>query len=119
MTTFTRIPNSDPLDDTTQVSQILYDDIPVAWIEHNLKRVILHYKDDWYYIDGNNITVRQVVEAIGYKRSIVTWAERGERYDVLDSLVVTAPQNTIRVFSNPVKYLDYSEYDDIELESIY
>ena len=115
MATFTRISNSDIID-TTQVSQILYDDIPVAWIEYDLKNIIVHYKDDWYYAEGNNLTIRQVVEAIGYKRVVVTWAKNGERYDILDELVIKAPQNTIRIFSNPVRYLEYSEYDDIELE---
>lgn len=112
--TFTRIEN---IQETTQVSQIIYDNIPVAWIEYDkLKRVIIYYKDDWYYINGENITVQKVVEAIGFKRFIVSWAERGERYEVRDELVINAPLNTIRIFSNSKNYLDYSEYDDIELE---
>jgi len=112
--TFTRIEN---IQETTQVSQIIYDDIPVAWIEYDsLKRVIVYYKEEWYYINGENITVQKVVEAIGFKRFVVSWAERGERYEVRDELVINAPQNTIRIFSNSNNYLDYSEYDDIDLE---
>ena len=124
--TFTRIKNiqdaqgtsQDTSQDTTQVSQIIYDNIPVAWIEYDtLKRVIVYYKEDWYYVDGENLTVQKVVEALGYKRFVVSWAERGERYEVRDSLVLHAPQHTIRVFSNPNHYIDYSEYDDLELET--
>jgi hypothetical protein len=112
MTTFTRIEN---LQDTTQVSQIIYDNIPVAWIEYDdLKRVIVYHKDEWYHVDGENLTIRKILEALGYKRYVVSWAERGERYDVHDELVVNAPSNTIRIFSNPQNYLDYSEYDDLE-----
>jgi len=81
-----------------------------------LKRVIVYYKEEWYYINGENITVQKVVEAIGFKRFVVSWAERGERYEVRDELVINAPQNTIRIFSNSNNYLDYSEYDDIDLE---
>ena len=120
--TFTRIENiqdaqstSQSTQDTTQVSQIIYDNIPVAWIEYDtLKRVIVYYKEDWYYVDGDNLTVQKVVEALGYKRFVVSWAERGERYEVRDSLVLHSPQCTIRIFSNPNHYLDYSEYDDLE-----
>jgi len=101
--------------DTTQVSQIIYDNIPVAWIEYDtLKRVIVYQKDDWYYVNGDNLTVQKVVEALGYKRFVVSWAERGERYEIRDELVIHAPQCSIRVFSNPNHYLDYSEYDDLE-----
>lgn len=114
MTTFTHIKNN--LLDTTQVSQILYDDIPVFSIEYALNRVVVSIKNEWYYVDGENLTIRKVIEALGYKRCIVTWASHGERYDVLDELVINAPQNTIRIFSNPVRYLEYSEYDDIYLE---
>ena len=81
-----------------------------------MKRVIVYYKEEWYYINGENITVQKVVEAIGFKRFVVSWAERGERYEVRDELVINAPQNTIRIFSNSNNYLDYSEYDDIDLE---
>jgi len=113
--TFTRIENIQ--EETTQVSQIIYDNIHVAWIEYDqLKRVIVYYKDDWYYINGENITVKKLVEALGFKRFIVSWAERGERYEVRDELVIKAPPNTIRIFSNPKDYSDYSEYDDLELE---
>jgi hypothetical protein len=112
--TFTRVEN---IQETTQVSQIIYDNIPVAWIEYDsLKRVIVYYKEEWYYINGENITVQKVVETIGFKRFVVSWAERGERYEVRDELVINAPQNTIRIFSNSNNYLDYSEYDDIDLE---
>ena len=111
--TFTRVEN---FQDTTQVSQIIYDNIPVAWIEHDSKRVIVYNNNDWYYINGDNLTIRRVVESLGYKRYIVSWVERGEKYDVHDMLVVNAPQNTIRIFSNPNNYLEYSEYEDIELE---
>ena len=118
MAIFTRIQHE--LLDTVQVSQILYDDIPVFWIEHVLKRVIVSMQNDWYYVDGENLgenlTIRKVIEALGHKRCIVSWASHGERYDVLDQLVINAPQNTIRIFSNPVRYLEYSEYDDIDLE---
>lgn len=112
--TFTRV--NEEMKETTQVSQILYDNVHVAWIEYDdLNRIIVFIKDDWYYVDGKNITVRNIVESLGYKRCIVTWASYGERYDVLDKLVLKAPQNTIRIFSNPTYYLDYSEYDDLEL----
>ena len=116
MPTFTRITN-ESIEETTQVSQILFDNIPVAWIEYNaLKRVIVSIKNEWYYIDGENLTIQKVVEALGYKRFVVSWAEKGERYEVRDELVINAPQNTIRIFSNSNNYLDYSEYDDIDLE---
>ena len=112
--TFTRTEN---IQETTQVSQIIYDNIPVAWIEYDsLKRVIVYCKEEWYYINGENITVQKVVEALGYKRFVVSWAERGERYEVRNKLVIHAPLNTIRIFSNSNNYLDYSEYDDIDLE---
>lgn len=116
MSTFTHITNIDLITDTTQISQILYDNIPVAWIEYDsFKRIIVHYKDEWYYIDGNNLTIRTIIYTLGYKRPIVTWTERGERYDVLDELVTEAPKNTIHIFTNPNDYLDYSEYDNVEL----
>lgn len=117
MTTFTRITNIGDIGDTTPISQILYDNVPVAWIEYDYcKNVIIHYKDDWYYINDKNITVRDIVTALGYKRPIVTWVAKGERYEVLDELIMTAHQNTIRIFTNPKEYLEYSEYDDFELE---
>ena len=124
--TFTRIENfqdaqgtsQSTSQDTTQVSQIIYDNIPVAWIEYDtLKRIIVYQKEDWYYVDGDNLTVQKVVEALGYKRFVVSWAERGERYEVRDKLVLDSPQCSIRIFSNPNQYLDYSEYDDLELET--
>lgn len=114
--TFTRL-TENIQEHTTQVSQIMYDNILVAWIEYDqLRRVIVYYKDDWYYIDGKNLTIRKVVEAIGYKRFIVSWTSHGERYDVHDELVIKAPQNTIHIFSNPNDYLEYSEYDDLDFE---
>jgi len=114
MTTFTRITNID-ISDTIQVCQIIFDNIPVVWIEYDLlKRIIVQFKDESYYIDGNNLTVRQVVNALNYKRPIVSWTQQGEKFDVLDELVVNAPLHTIHVFTNPKNYLDYSEYDDIE-----
>ena len=62
MSTFTHITNIDLITDTTQISQILYDNIPVAWIEYDsFKRIIVHYKDEWYYIDGNNLTIRTII----------------------------------------------------------
>jgi hypothetical protein len=116
--TFTRLTTQNIQDQTTQVSQIIYDDLPVAWIEYDaLKRVIVYSNNEWYYIDGENLTVQKVVEALGYKRFVVSWAERGERYEVRDELVINAPQHTIRVFSNINKYVEYSEYDDLELET--
>lgn len=122
MTTFTRLSAESIKDETTQVSQILFDDMLVACIEYDtLNRVIIYIKDkDWYYVNGDNITVRKVVQALGYsQRPIVTWAKHGERYDVLDQLVINAPQNTIRIFTNPNKYLEYSEYDELDLESVF
>lgn len=117
MTTFTSITNIDLITDTTQISQILFDNILVAWIEYDsMKRIIVNYKDNWYYIDGKNLTIRTIIYALGYKRAIVTWAERGERYEVLDTLVLEAPQNRIHIFTNPNDYLEYSEYDDFEFE---
>jgi len=116
--TFTRLTTQNIQDQTTQVSQIVYDDLPVAWIEYDaLKRVIVYSKNEWYYVDGENLTVQKVVEALGYKRFVVSWAERGERYEVRDALVINAPQHTIRVFSDINKYVEYSEYDDLELET--
>ena len=65
MTTFTRITNIGDIGDTTPISQILYDNVPVAWIEYDYcKNVIIHYKDDWYYINDKNITVRDIVTAL-------------------------------------------------------
>jgi len=108
--TFTRITENFQ-QNITQVSKIIYDNIPVAWIKYDdLKRIIVCYKKELYYIDGENLTIRKVVKAIGFTRFIVSWAERGERYKVQDELVIHAPQNTIRIFSNPKDYLDYSEY---------
>lgn len=116
MITFTRITNIELISDTTQISQIILDNHPIAWIEYdNLKRVIVNFNNDWYYINGDNITIRQVVEAIGYKRFVVSWTERGEKYDVRDQLVIHAPQHTIRIFTKPNDYLEYPEYDDLEL----
>ena len=113
--TFTRIKNIQDAQGTTQVSQIIYDDILVAWIEYDIsKRIIVYQKEDWYYVDGENLTVQKVVEALGYKRFVVSWTERGERYEVRDELIIHAPQHTIRVFSNLNRYLDYSEYDELE-----
>ena len=117
MTTFTRL--SDITEDTTQVSQILFDNVAVAWIEYDtLKRVIVYINNEWYHVTGENLTIRKIVQSICDKRPIVTWTQQGERYDVLDKLVIHAPQNTIRVFNNPKDYTEYSEYDDLEFDNL-
>ena len=97
--------------DSNQVSQILLDDVSVAWIEHDCKRAMV-FKDHWYYVNGENVTIRDVLEAIGYTKYVVTWTSRGEKYDIHDEIVINAPQNTIRVFSNPENYFKYNEYDE-------
>ena len=98
---------------STKVSQIILDDIHDAFIEHDLNRVVVFIKKKWYFVNGENLTIRRVLEAIGYKKYVVTWVSRGEKCDIHDELVVNAPTNTIRVFSNPDKYLKYDEYDDL------
>lgn len=98
---------------STKVSQIILDDIHDALIEHDLNRVVVFIKKKWYFVNGENLTIRRVLEAIGYKKYVVTWVSRGEKYDIHDELVVNAPTNTIRVFSNPDKYLKYDEYDNL------
>jgi SHS2 domain-containing protein len=98
----------------TQVSQIIIDDVHDVLIEYDdLKRVMVFLKKKWYYVNGENITIRNVLEALGYKKYVVTWVMRGEKYDVHDQLVTNAPAHTIRVFSNPKKYLNYDEYDSL------
>ena len=96
---------------STQVSQIILDDIHDAWIEYDLDSVIVFIKKQWYYVNGENITIRRVLEALGYKKYVVTWVSRGEKYDIHDQLVINAPANTIRVFSDPAKYSKYDEYE--------
>lgn len=96
---------------STQVSQIIVDDIHDAWIERESNHVIVFIQKKWHYVHGENITIRRVIESLGYKKYVVTWASHGEKYDVHDELVINAPQNTIRVFSDPAKYLDYDEYE--------
>ena len=109
MNTLTLI--TEEVKDSNQVSQILLDDVSVAWIEHDSNRAMV-FKDRWYYVNGENVTIRDVLEAIGYTKYVVTWASRGEKYDIHDELVINAPQNTIRVFSNPENYFKYNEYDE-------
>jgi len=98
---------------STQVSQIILDDIHNAWIEYDSNNVIVFIKNKWYCVNGENITIRRVLESIGYKKYVVTWVRCGEKYDIHDELVINAPTNTIRIFSNPDKYLKFDEYDDL------
>jgi len=97
----------------TQVSQIIVDDVPVAWIDYDsCNRVLVFTKNKWHYVNGENITIRNVLEAIGHTKYVVTWVKRGEKYDIHDQLVINVPENTIRVFSNPEMYSKYDEYDE-------
>ena len=96
---------------TTQVSQIIVDDIHDAWIEYDSTRVLVFIQKRWHSVNGENITIRRVLEALGYKKYVVTWVSRGEKYDIHDQLVINAPANTIRVFSDPAKYAKYDEYE--------
>ena len=104
MITFTRLTKKDYKIDTETVSEIRYKckstyiwEEPLAFIQRdcNGRVVVFIVGDDLYYADGDNLTIRRVIEALKYTNPITTYTEG--KCEVLDELVINASSNIILV----------------------
>ena len=111
--TFTRIIHNDYKIDT--VCEIIHKckgmyswDRPLAFIQKdsNGRVIVFIVGDDLFYVNGNNLTIRRVIKAIGYKDPLC---------DILDELVVNAPYNIIYI-ANICESGDGIDSDDYDSE---